>query len=275
MIIRKKRLTKLLKDGVESGLKEEKNAPGFHSFKSSYSSFRSSNFSDNDDEVLSKGKTNLAIGVGAGLGIGGLTKLGLEKISPTEAMSRGEIVRDGLKKKYKDGVPFRGRNNLIAGGLGTLGALGTIYYLTDKDIKKRKAKKDREESFRNSFEDALRESSFRVEKGDYNPEFHKSTWEKPERKSLFDNFKKNGSNTDNDEQKSENAIEKYILPIDKENSESRHSLNLDRVKEVSKEALASLKLSEKSKDFLKDKFNDIKHKLLDARDNSEYFGSNY
>lgn len=320
MIIRKKRLTKLLKDGVESGLKEEKNAPGFHSFKSSYSSFRSSNFSDNDDEVLSKGKTNLAIGVGAGLGIGGLTKLGLEKISPTEAMSRGEIVRDGLKKKYsnrkhtlnpikilkdvwtngeskkkdlealqkridnaeevikkkyKDGVPFRGRNNLIAGGLGTLGALGTIYYLTDKDIKKRKAKKNREESFRNSFEDALRESSFRVEKGDYNPEFHKSTWEKPERKSLFDNFKKNGSNTDNDEQKSENAIEKYILPIDKENSESRHSLNLDRVKEVSKEALASLKLSEKSKDFLKDKFNDIKHKLLDARDNSEYFGSNY
>lgn len=322
MIIKKKRLTKLLKDGVESGLKEEKNAPGFHSFKSSYSSFRSSNFSDSDDdEVLSKGKTNLAIGAGAGLGIGGLTKLGLEKISPTEAMSRGEIVRDGLKKKYsnrkhtlnpikilkdvwtngeskkkdlealqkridnaeevikkkyKDGIPFRGRNNLIAGGLGTLGALGTIYYLTDKDIKKRKAKKARDESFKNSFEDTLRESSYRVEKGDYNPEFHKSTWEKPERKSLFDRFKKDSNNIDNDEQKSENTVEKYVLPIDKEDSESRqHSLNLDRVKEVSKEALASLKLSEKSKDFLKDKFNDIKHKLLDARDNSNYSGSNY
>ncbi len=313
MIIRKKRLTKLLKDGVESGLKEEKNAPGFHSFKSSYSSFRSSNFSDNeDDEVLAKGKTNLAIGAGVGLGIGGLSKLGLEKISPTEAMSRGEVVRDGLKKKYsnrkhtlnpikiikdiwtngeskkkdlenlqkridnaeevikkkyKDGVPFRGRNNLIAGGLGTLGALGTIYYLTDKDIKKRKAKKDRENSFRNSFEDTLKESSSRIEKGDYNPEFHKSTWEKPERKSLFDRFKKDSN--ENDEQKFKNT-DNYVIPVDKEESDYKHSLNLDGVKEVSKEMLTSLILSKKTKDYLKDKFDDVKHKLLYDRENSDY-----
>lgn len=313
MIIRKKRLTKLLKNGVESGLKEEKTAPGFHFFKSSYSSFRSSNFSDNeDDEVLAKGKTNLAIGTGIGLGIGGLSKLGLEKISPTEALSRGEIVRDGLKKKYsnrkhtlnpikivkdmwtngeskkkdleklqkridnaeevikkkyKDGVPFRGRNNLIAGGLGTLGALGTIYYLTDKDIKKRKAKKARENYFRNSFEDTLKESSSRFEKGDYNPEFHKSTWEKSERKSLFDRFKKNSN--ENDEQKSKNT-DNYVIPVDKEESDYKHSLNLDGVKEVSKEMLTSLKLSEKTKDYLKDKFDDVKHKLLDVRKNSDY-----
>lgn len=313
MIIRKKRLTKLLKDGVESGLKEEKNAPGFHSFKSSYSSFRSSNFSDNDDddEVLSKGKTNLAIGAGAGLGIGGLTKLGLEEISPTEAMSRGEIVRDGLKKKYsnrkhtlnpikilkdvwtngeskkkdlealqkridnaeevikkkyKDGIPFRGRNNLIAGGLGTLGASGTIYYLTDKDIKKRKAKKTREESFKNSFENVLKESSSKIEKGDYNPEFHKSTWEKPERKSLFDRLKKNSDNKE-----SKNTVDNYVLPVDKEeNSESRHSLNLDKIVDVSKNALAGLRLSEKTNDFFKNKISDIKHKFLKDSGSSGY-----
>jgi hypothetical protein len=311
MIIRKKRLTKLLKDGVESGLKEEKNAPGFHSFKSSYSSFRSSNFSDSeDDEVLSKGKTNLAIGAGVGLGIGGLSKLGLEEISPTEAMSRGEIVRDGLKKKYsnrkhtlnpikilkdvwtngeskkkdlealqkridnaeevikekyKDGIPFRGRNNLIAGGLGTLGALGTIYYLTDKDIKKRKAKKTREESFKNSFEDTLRESSSKFEKGEYNPEFHKSTWEKSERKSLFDRFKNKFKKKSTDDEQKSKVINKYVLPIEEDDSESRHSLNLDKIVDVSKNALAGLRLSEKTNDFFKNKIDDIKHRFSQSR----------
>lgn len=222
MIIRKKRLTKLLKNGYKVGIKEEKNAPGYHSCSASYSSFKTNIFSDSEDEPSNKGLK--ALGVGTGLSI--LTKLGLDHIDPPEEITDKEKdLRKAIKEresreiswspiqtfkdmwdenkqktkdlkeldkkveaakaKFTENLKSRNSNKYIAGIVGSVGALGTLALLNTKKHNKRKQITDKMHHNDDDIARVIRESSKNYEQGDYKPNFHESHYEKKERRPLF------------------------------------------------------------------------------------------
>ena len=267
MIIRKKRLTKLLKNGYEAGIKEEKGAPGFHSCSTSYSSFKTNTFSDGEDEPSNKGLK--ALGVGTGLGI--LTKLGLDHIDPPEEITDEEKnLRKALKEresreiswspiqtfkdmwdenkqktkdlkeldkkveaakaKFTENLKSRNSNKYIAGIVGSVGAIGTLALLNTKKHNKHKHVTDKMHYNDDEMTRVIRESSKNYEQGDYKPNFHESRYEKRERKPLFNRFRGEESREDS-QQHSESK--------EKRNTDEEYVLPVDKeqVRETVEHAL--------------------------------------
>lgn len=254
MIIRKKRLTKLLKNGYEAGIKEEKNAPGFHSCSTSYSSFKTNTFSDGDDGPSNKGLK--ALGVGTGLGI--LAKLGLDHIDPPEEITDEEKnLRKAIKEresreiswspiqtfkdmwdenkqktkdlkeldkkveaakaKFTENLKSRNSNKYIAGIVGGVGTIGALALLNTKKHNKHEHVTDKMHYNDDEMARVIRESSKNYERGDYKPNFHESHYEKKERKPLFSRFREESKNNQQHSDSTEkHNTDEYVLPVDKE-----------------------------------------------------------
>lgn len=299
MIIRKKRLTKLLKNGYESGLKEEKNAPGFHSVSSSFSSFKTNTFSDNNNDH----KGLISLGVGTGVGIG--TKFLMDKLDPPEELSEGEkALAEALKKREKREItwnPFttakdmwdegkkkaedlknldkeveaakkkikeeavslksRSANKWIAGIAGGVSAIGTLALLNTKKHDRSAHIKGRMRENDDHISRALGESSRRFESGNYNPNFHDVHYEKKE-----DNKRRSLFQKDSDEKKSDSSEEyndDYVLPVDKEKVREtvEHAL---RNPEETAEKIRKVKNLAADAGLAKTSYEFIRHNLFDV-----------